>query len=197
MDERFTWSLTWRITDKVLRNPGISGTSTSKRWAWRKLWETMIFCCFSKHDKVQDKFHNMFQNKQTLPSNSLKLREFETYCIRPNPPLFFRQQNMQWSCNMVHSHFTLCLRARDYIKQHFQHPSYGLWMRVKDPHHYKVMDSWLLAHVWSVKCPLVACKIDIGQCYSYDSSIMCTSIHIYIYIFNATKLFVELLRVFN
>ena len=46
---------------------------------------------------------------------------------------------MQWSRNMVHSHFTLCLRARDYIQRLSQHPWYGLWMRVKDPHHYKVM----------------------------------------------------------
>jgi hypothetical protein len=29
---------------------------------------------------------------------------FETYYIKPNPHLFFRQQNMQWSYNMVHSH---------------------------------------------------------------------------------------------
>jgi hypothetical protein len=35
-------------------------------------------------------------------------------------------------------HFTLCLRARDYIKRLSQHPWYGLWMRVKGPHHYKV-----------------------------------------------------------
>ena len=46
---------------------------------------------------------------------------------------------MQWSRNMVHSHFTLCLRVRDHLKQLSQHPKYGLWMRVKSPHHYKVM----------------------------------------------------------
>ena len=46
---------------------------------------------------------------------------------------------MQWSHNMVHSHFTLGLRARDYIKRLSQHPWYGLWMRVKGSHHYKVM----------------------------------------------------------
>ena len=45
---------------------------------------------------------------------------------------------MQWSRNMVYSHFTLCLRAHDYIKRLSQHPWYGFWMRVKDPHHYKV-----------------------------------------------------------
>ena len=45
---------------------------------------------------------------------------------------------MQWSRNMVHSHFTLCLRAQDYITWLSQHPWYGLWMRVKGPHHYKV-----------------------------------------------------------
>ena len=45
---------------------------------------------------------------------------------------------MQWSHNMVHSHFTLCLRDQDYIKWLSQHPWYNLWMRVKGPHHYKV-----------------------------------------------------------
>ena len=45
---------------------------------------------------------------------------------------------MQWSCNMIHSHFTLCLRICDYLKRLSQHPWYGLWMRVKGLHHYKV-----------------------------------------------------------
>ena len=45
---------------------------------------------------------------------------------------------MQWSHNMVHSHFTLCLTVRDYIKRLSQHPWYNLWMRVKGPHHYMV-----------------------------------------------------------
>ena len=97
---------------------------------------------FLQHDKFQDMYHNIFQyrfpDRQTLPSSSLKLVEFETYYIKPNPPLFFRQQNMQWSRNMVHSHFTLCLRVRDYIKRLSQHPWYDHWMRVKGPHHYKV-----------------------------------------------------------
>ena len=75
---------------------------------------------------------------QTLLSSSLKLIEFERYYTKPNLPLFFRPQNIQWSCNMVHSHFTLCLRAHDYIKRLSQHTWYGLWMRVKGPHHYKV-----------------------------------------------------------
>ena len=51
---------------------------------------------------------------------------------------FFCQPNMRWSHNMIHSHFTLYLRANDYIKRLSQHPWYGLWMRVKALHHYKV-----------------------------------------------------------
>ena len=39
---------------------------------------------------------------------------------------------------MVHSHFTLCMRARDYVKRLSQHPWYNLWMGDKGPHHYKV-----------------------------------------------------------
>ena len=108
---------------------------------------TWFFWFFFQQDRFQDKlqrrFHNIFQDRfqdrQTPPSISLKLIEFEKYYIKPNPPLFFRQQNMQWSRNMVHSHFTLCLRARDYIKWLSHHPWYGLCMRVKGPHHYKVM----------------------------------------------------------
>ena len=75
---------------------------------------------------------------QTPPSKSFKLIEFETCYIEPNPPLFFRQQYMQWSGNMVHSHFTLCLGARDYMKRLSQHPWYSLWMRIKGSHHYRV-----------------------------------------------------------
>ena len=88
---------------------------------------------------MQGIFHNSFRDKQTPPSSSLKLVEFETSYIERTPPFFFRQQNMQWSCNMVHSHFTLCLRVHDYPKWLSQHPWYGLRMRVKGSHHYKVM----------------------------------------------------------
>ena len=39
---------------------------------------------------------------------------------------------------MVHFHFTLCFRARDYVKWLSQHPWYGLWMKVKGSHRSKV-----------------------------------------------------------
>jgi hypothetical protein len=82
----------------------------------RKLWETVTFLeYFPQHDRVQDKLQGKFQDRQTPPGNSLKLIEFETYCIKPTPPPFFHQPNMSWSRIMVHSHFTLCLRACDYI----------------------------------------------------------------------------------
>ena len=90
------------------------------------------------HDIFQGRFHNRFQDIQTPPRSSLKLVEFETYYIEPNPPLFFRQQNMHWSRNMVHSHFTLFLRVCNFIKQLYQIPWYGLGKRVMGPHHYKV-----------------------------------------------------------
>ena len=76
---------------------------------------------YCKEDFIIDSKINSRTNN-TPPSNSLKLTEFETYYIELNSPLFFRQQNMQWSYNMVHSHFTLCLRARDYIKRPFPTP---------------------------------------------------------------------------
>jgi hypothetical protein len=40
------------------------------------------------HDGLHGRFHNIFQDNQTPPSNSLKLIEFETYYIDPNPILF-------------------------------------------------------------------------------------------------------------
>ena len=33
--------------------------------------------------------HDIFQDGQTPPSNALKLIEFETFYIEPNPPFFF------------------------------------------------------------------------------------------------------------
>ena len=73
------------------------------------------FLNISQLDNFQGEFHDIFHNRfhdmQTPPSSCLKLVEFETYYIEPNPPLFLRQQHMQWSRNMVHSHFTLCSRV--------------------------------------------------------------------------------------
>jgi hypothetical protein len=99
-------------------------------------------------------FHYRFQNRQTPPTNYLK---YETYYIEPNSLLFFHQQDMQLSHKMVHSHFTVCLRARDYIKRLSQHPWYGLWMRVKGPHHYKVT-----ALGSCVKWPLVGSYVTLA-----------------------------------
>ena len=81
-----------------------------------------FFKFFSELDKFEGRFHNKFQDWHIPPSSSLKLVEFETYYMKPNPPLFFRQQNMRWSRNMVHSHFTLCLRLCDYLKRLFPTP---------------------------------------------------------------------------
>ena len=108
---------------------------------------------FSQQERFHDILRGRFKDRQTPPSNFLILIKFETHYIKPNPPLFFHQQNMQWSHNMVHSRFTLCLRAQDYIKWLSQHPWYGLWMRVKGLHHYKVT-----ALGSCVKWPLVLSK---------------------------------------
>ena len=47
---------------------------------------------------LQDRFHNIlhgrFQDKQRSPSNYLKFIEFDTYYVKPSPPLSFCQQNM-------------------------------------------------------------------------------------------------------
>jgi hypothetical protein len=68
--------------------------------------------------------------------------------MKPNPPLFFRQQNMQWSRNMVHPHFTLCLRARDYIKQLSQHPRYAQpWDASQGSSPLQGHDSWVMCEV--------------------------------------------------
>ena len=136
MDEKSTWSPTWWTMDKVSWFHGFLEFSLVPHNA--KYGRPWLFLLFFLARHIAGRFHNRFQDKQTTPNNSLKLIDFETYYINPNPPLFSRQQNMQWSCNMVDSHFTLCLRARDYIKWLSQHPWYGVWMRVKGPHHHKV-----------------------------------------------------------
>ena len=93
MDEKSTWSLTWWTMDKVSWSLGICVKPTSWRWAWQKFQETIIFYnIFFQYDKFQNRlqgrFHDRFQDIQTPPSNSTKLIEFETYYIKPNPPLF-------------------------------------------------------------------------------------------------------------
>ena len=113
-----------------------------------------FFCkFFFQHDRFQDNFHdilqgrfqNIFHNKKISPSNYLELvKNLRHIKLNQVLPSFLYQQSMQWSHNTICSHFTLCLRARDYIKRFSQHPWYGLWMRVKGPHHYKVT---ALAHV--------------------------------------------------
>ena len=96
-------SYAWRTMDKVSWSPRIFVRSTSKRWTSLKFRETMIFLISSQHDWFQGRFQNVFHirlkdrfhDRQTSPSSSLKLVEFETYYIKPNRPLLFRQQNMQ------------------------------------------------------------------------------------------------------
>ena len=60
--------------------------------------------------------------------------------------LILHQYNMQWSLNMVHSHFTLCLRARDYTNgYHNTHDMAFRW----ESRALTTTCSWPLAHVWS------------------------------------------------
>ena len=68
------------------------------------------------------------------------------YYIKPNPPLFFCQQDMRWSRTMVHSHFTQCSRVCDYLKLLSQHHgmAFGWESRVLT-----ITRSQLLARVWS------------------------------------------------
>ena len=46
---------------------------------------------------------------------------------------------MQQSLTMAHSHFTLCLRPRPQTYWVAHHLWYGVWIRVKGPHHSMVM----------------------------------------------------------
>ena len=155
--KKSTWSPTWRTMDKVSWSPRIFIRPTSKRWAWCKFGDNMIFLTF--------------QDRQTPLSNSLKLVDFEIYYMKPNPPLHFRQQIMQWSHNMVHSHFILSLRVHDYLKR-FPNTHGTLWMRVKGPHHYKVTALGFCVR-WSLVCresvfrcpklPMMATKVWVQE----------------------------------
>ena len=58
-----------------------------------QIWGDHDFLIFYEQDKFQCIFYNRVQDivrdRQTPPSSYLKLVEFETYYIQPNPPLFF------------------------------------------------------------------------------------------------------------
>ena len=115
-DEKCTWSPTWRTMDKISWSP------------IQKFRETMnLKKKFSMTNSKIDKHH------QVILLNWKSSRHIILNQILPS----FRPTKYAIH-NMVHSHFTLCLRAHDYIKHLSQHPWYGLWMRVKGPHHYKV-----------------------------------------------------------
>ena len=133
MDENSTWSPTWRTLNKVSRSPKIFIKFHGDHDFFKYNSGMTYF-----QDRLRNIFHDRFQDRQAPPSNYLKLLEFETCYIKPNPPLFSTNKIYSGHAHMVHSHFTLCLRAHDYIKWLSQHPWYGLWMRVKGPHHYKV-----------------------------------------------------------
>ena len=98
-----------------------------------------FFWYFFQQDRFQDRlqstFQDAFQDKQTPPSNSLKLIKYETYYIKPHPPLFFHQQNMQSSPQ--HGSFSLhtMLEGPWLHKTAFPTP---MVRQSKGPHHYKV-----------------------------------------------------------
>jgi hypothetical protein len=118
--------VSWNFCQAHLLEVGLTKIPGARPW--------LFFLRFSQHDRFHNIFQGKFQERQTPPINSLNLTHI---ILNQILPLFFRQQITQWSRNMVHSHVTLCVRARDYIKRLSQHPWYGLWMRVKVPHHYK------------------------------------------------------------
>ncbi len=71
MDEKSTWSPTRRTMDKVSWSPGIYVRPTSKRWAWRKFREIVVFLIYffsmtyygtySRIDFKTDKHHREVQ----------------------------------------------------------------------------------------------------------------------------------------
>jgi hypothetical protein len=63
-------------------------------------------------------------------------------------PLLSHPKITNRSLNMIHSPFTICLIARRYTKWISQHPRYGLWKIVKDPHYFMAMATWLMCEKW-------------------------------------------------
>ena len=84
------------------------------------------------------RFLNRFQDWQIPPSSSLKLVEFETKYIKPNHPSSYANKicNGPATWSILTSHYAW--GSMTTLKRLSQHPCYGLWMRVKGPHHYKV-----------------------------------------------------------
>ena len=100
MDENYTRSPTRRTMDKVSWSPGISVMPTSWCLNFRETWFKFFFP--TRSDVRTYCKANSRIDRQTPPSNSLKLIEFKTHYIKPNPPLFFHQQNIQWSILTSH-----------------------------------------------------------------------------------------------
>ena len=72
---------------------------------FRRPW---FFQYFFQHDNYHDILHEIFQNKfqdNTPPSCYLKLVEFETYYIKPSPPLLFLPTN--YATVLQHGPFSL------------------------------------------------------------------------------------------
>ena len=116
MDEKSTWSPTWQTMDKVSWSPGIFVRPTSKRWAWSKFRETMIFWFFFsmtnfrtnfgidpriyyKRDSIIDKHH------QVVLSNWSGLRHI---ILNQNLPSFFVNEicNGPGTWSILTSHLT-------------------------------------------------------------------------------------------
>ena len=138
MDEKSTRSPTWRTIDRISWSLGICVKPSPPLWGGsdaksRRPW--LFYFYFSAKDNFQD-----IDRGQTNTTNEFSQTDKSLRHIIPNQifPSSIRQQNMQCSCNMVHSYLTLCLRARDFIRRLFHHPWYGLWMKIKGPYHYKV-----------------------------------------------------------
>ena len=132
MDEKSRWSPTWRTMDKVLWSPGIFVRPDAD------FGETITFLMFFQQDKFQDKFQGKSHDRQTPPSSSLKLVDFETYYIKPNPPLLFHEQNMQLVPQ--HGPFSVhtMLEGLWLPKTAFSTPMVRLLDESQGPHHYKV-----------------------------------------------------------
>ena len=108
--------LTWRWRPK-----GPKKTSWMKKSTWSRTWQTM--------DKV------LWSSGLFVMPNSWKRWVWHKLT---NHDFFFGQRICNGPVTWSISHFTLCLRALDYITRLSQHPwYYGSWMRVKGPHHYK------------------------------------------------------------
>ena len=102
---------------------------------------------FFQQDIFHDRFQDIFQDIQTPPSSVSQIGRVWDMLYQTKSSPLVPPTNYYWSWNMVHSHFTLCLRAFEYINMVVPTPMVRPLDEIQGSS--TITRSRLLARVWS------------------------------------------------